>query len=331
MAFEVAEDVHDSYRRRIDYLRLSITDRCNLRCVYCLPPEGVAFLPHEEILRYEEILRLATIALNLGLSKIRLTGGEPLVRRDVVYLCRQLTRLPGLQSLSLTTNGVLLAPLAEDLYRAGITRLNISLDTLDPDRYARITNRDHFHRVWEGITAAQEVGFAPIKINVVPLAGVNDDEIEALASLTYRHPLHVRFIELMPTAFGKDVGLTSGEVLARLTRLDTLVPTHSVQSNGPACYYRFPGGVGKIGLISPLSQHFCSSCNRLRLTADGRLFTCLFAQEALDLKALLRQGASDTALGEAIRQAVRRKPREAPLQHTISRKCLPRHMAAIGG
>ena len=323
--------MHDSYQRRIDYLRLSITDRCNLRCVYCRPPEELPFLPHEAILSYEEILRLARIALDLGLSKIRLTGGEPLVRREVVYLCRQLMRLAGLESLTLTTNGVLLAPLAEELYRAGIKRLNISLDTLNPQRYAQITGRDYFQRVWEGIAAAQEVGFAPIKINVVLLAGLNDDEIEALAGLTYRYPFHVRFIELMPTDFGMGSGLSCAEVLARLARLDTLVPTQSARSNGPARHYRFPRGQGKIGLISPLSQHFCASCNRLRLTADGRLFTCLFAEEGLDLKALLCQGAPDAAISEAIRRAVWQKPREAPLRPTLSRKCLPRPMAAMGG
>ncbi len=328
---EPTEGLRDRHHRCIDYLRLSITDRCNLNCFYCLPPEGVPQLPRVEILRYEEIIRVARIALDLGMRKIRLTGGEPLLRRDVVYLCQQLSQLPGLQSFSLTTNGVRLAPLAAALYAAGVQRLNISLDTLNPAKYARITGRDHFAQVWEGIITAQAVGFFPIKMNVVLLKGVNDDEIAALARLTYEYPFHVRFIELMPFSRSSEHFLATTEVLARLQRLDTLMPTQSRHNNGPARYYCFPGAVGKIGLISPRSQHFCESCNRLRVTADGQVFACLFAIAGHDLKALLRRGATDAEISAWLRHVIWHKPRQAPEQLALSRKCLPRPMVAMGG
>ncbi len=323
----------DQYQRRIDYLRLSITDRCNLRCVYCMPPEGVPHLPHQEILCYEEIVRLAEVVLSMGISKIRITGGEPLIRKDVFYLCKEISRLPGLQSLSLTTNGVLLGQTAQALFEAGIKRINISLDTLNPEKYTAITGRDYFGQVWEGIQKVQEIGFYPIKINVVVLRGLNEDEIENLARLTYTYPFHVRFIELM--GFGswvKERQFVSGqEILQCLSRLDKLLPAQSRNSNGPARHYCFPGARGKIGLISPLSQHFCSTCNRLRVTADGKLHTCLFAQEGIDLKYLLRGGASDEEIITALRQAIQKKPSESPLGTKLSRKCLGRPMSAIGG
>ncbi len=237
----------DRYQRRIDYLRLSITDRCNLRCVYCMPPHGVPYLPHDDILRYEEIERLARLAVALGITKIRLTGGEPLVRRGVLHLCEQLAQIPEVQSLSITTNGVLLANFAEDLYRCGIKRVNISLDTLKPDKFTAITHRDSFRAVWEGIQRALAVGFHPIKINMVVLRGVNDDDIEDLARLTYEFPFHVRFIEFMPfnALVPPEHYISGDEVLARLNRLDTLLPSHSVNSNGPARHFRFPTALGQ--------------------------------------------------------------------------------------
>jgi cyclic pyranopterin phosphate synthase len=243
----------DRYQRRIDYLRLSITDRCNLRCVYCMPPDGIPYLPHDDILRYEEIERLARLAVSLGITKIRLTGGEPLVRRGVLHLCERLAQIAGVQSLSITTNGVLLPEFAKDLYECGITRLNISLDTLNPAKYADITHRDSFRAVWEGIHRALAVGFHPIKINMVVLRGVNDDDIEDLARLTYAYPFHVRFIEFMPfnALVPPERYISGDEVLARLNRLDTVLPSHSVNSNGPARHFRFPGAKGKIGLINP--------------------------------------------------------------------------------
>jgi cyclic pyranopterin phosphate synthase len=323
----------DQYQRRIDYLRLSITDRCNLRCVYCMPPEGVPYLPHDNILRYEEIERLARLVVSLGITKIRLTGGEPLVRRGVLHLCQRLAQIAGVQSLSITTNGVLLSDFAEGLYRCGIKRLNISLDTLKPDKFAAITHQDSFGAVWEGIQRALAAGFHPIKINTVVLRGVNDDDIEDLARLTYEYPFHVRFIEFMPfnALVPPEHYISGDEVLKRLNRLDTLLPSHSVNSNGPARYFRFSSAIGKIGLINPLSHHFCGTCNRLRLTADGKLRTCLFSEKEVDLKKLLREYAEDHEIQAAIRQAIQDKPQKHVLEDAVFRKCINRPMRAIGG
>ena len=226
----------DPYQRRINYLRLSVTDRCNLRCLYCMPSPGVPFLPHEDILRYEELERIARIAISLGITKIRLTGGEPLVRRDLPHLCERIARLPELESLSLTTNGVLLSQFARDLFNAGISRLNISLDTLNPEQYASVTGKHDFFQVWKGIHQAHVIGFQPIKINVVVMRGLNDEEIGDLASLTYTYPFHVRFIELMQSLPGiQERHFFSGEEIEeRLRRLDRLLPAHSESSNGPA-------------------------------------------------------------------------------------------------
>lgn len=323
----------DGCKRRIDYLRLSVTDRCNLRCAYCMPAEGVPKLHHDEMLRYEEILRLARIAVAMGISKIRITGGEPLVRKDIVYLCRSIARIPGLSSLSLTTNGVLLADYAEELARAGIQRVNVSLDTLNRERYFAITRRDAFLEVWRGIEAAQRSGLRPVKLNVVVMQGVNDDEIEDLARLTLSHPFHVRFIEFMP--FKSDEFerrfLSGEEILTRIQAVGPLEDARSRNSNGPARYLRFHGGIGKIGLISPISHHFCPTCNRLRLTSDGKLRTCLFASQETDLRTIMRDGATDEAIMHCIRGAVADKPKEHALDSEVFRKCIGRPMVSIGG
>lgn len=323
----------DSFHRRIDYLRLSITDRCNLRCTYCMPEDGVPRLGHEGILNYEEILRLVRVVARMGISKIRITGGEPLVRKDVLFLCANIAATPGLRSLSLTTNGLLLAQYARSLFVAGIKRVNISLDTLKPDKYAAITRRDAFEQVWSGIRVAQETGFAPIKLNAVVMRGVNDDEIEELACLTYHYPFEVRFIEFMPfQAEDGDNRLVSADaILERLGRVAPLLPAVSENSNGPARHYRFPNALGKIGIISPISEHFCHTCNRLRLTADGKLRTCLFSVEEHDLKTPLRQGASDRDLTNLIYAAINRKPERHELDNRMLRKCISRPMVKIGG
>lgn len=323
----------DSYQRRIDYLRLSVTDRCNLRCSYCMPAEGVPKLEHWDILRYEEILRLTRIVARMGISKIRITGGEPLVRKDILYLCENISGIPEVESLSLTTNGVLLHRFAKDLYSAGIKRINVSLDTLKADKYALITREDRFHDVWNGIQAAMEAGLNPIKLNAVAMRGVNDDEIEALGRLTFQYPFHVRFIEFMP--FGaKEYDarfLPSDEIIARLSRFAPLLPAESRDGNGPARHFRYEGAKGKLGIISPMSHHFCATCNRLRMTADGKLRTCLFATEETDLKALLRQGVLDDDLFATIREAISRKPERHKLTDGSLRKCISRPMVAIGG
>lgn len=323
----------DAYQRRIDYLRLSITDRCNLRCVYCMPPEGLPLLSHADILTYEEILRLVEVAVRMGISKIRITGGEPLVRRNVVYLCERIAAIGGVGSFSLTTNGILLHHYAKSLRKAGVERVNISLDTLRPERFEAVTRLGRFDQVWRGIEAAREAGFAPIKLNMVVMRGVNDDEIEDMALLTTKHPFHVRFIELMP--FSADVFqdrfFSSEETLERISGLGPLSPCESRNSNGPARYFQLEGAPGKIGIISPISHHFCPGCNRLRVTADGKLRTCLFSTEETDLFSLLRRKASGEELAGVIRQAIASKPEKHRLSPGLPRKCADRPMARIGG
>ena len=323
----------DSFHRKIDYLRLSITDRCNLRCVYCMPEDGVLKMAHSEMLSYEEIVRLARITIAMGISKVRITGGEPLVRKDALSLCESISRLPGLGSLTLTTNGVLLADFAEGLFRAGIRRVNISFDTLKPERFLRIARKDLFDRVWAGIMAAERVGFSPVKLNTVIMAGVNDDEIEDLARLTFRYPFHVRFIEFMPFQehHYESLFIPASEILDRLRRISPLEEVSVVESNGPALHYAFKGALGKIGIISPVSDHFCPSCNRLRLTADGKLRTCLFSVDETDLRELLRGGASDEEVAAAMLSAINKKPEKHHLSNPVFRKCISRPMFSIGG
>ncbi len=323
----------DPYQRRIDYLRLSVTDRCNLRCTYCMPEDGVPRLDHPDILNYEEILRLARIATRMGITKIRVTGGEPLVRKDILFLCANMAAIPGLKSLSLTTNGLLLAHYARGLFVAGIKRINISLDTLNPEKFAAITRRDCFEQVWGGIRAVQETGFAPIKLNAVVMQGINDDEIEDLARLTYHYPFEVRFIEFMPFQADDEHNrfVAADEILERLSKVAPLLPAVSENSNGPARHYRFPNSIGKIGIISPISEHFCHTCNRLRVTADGKLRTCLFSMEETDLKTPLRQGASDKEIMDRIYAAISHKPERHELDSRILRKCISRPMVRIGG
>jgi cyclic pyranopterin phosphate synthase len=327
------DSMTDSYGRRIDYLRLSITDRCNLRCRYCMPAQGVAKIRHEEMLTYEEILRLTRLLVLMGISKVRITGGEPLVRKGVLFFCESIAQMAGIQSVSLTTNGVLLEEHAEGLLRAGIQRINVSLDSLVPRKYASITRKDCFQQVWKGILKAHDLGLSPVKLNAVVMRGVNDDEIEALARLTFEYPFHVRFIELMPMNADEpdQCFIGSDEILDRLSSVGTLSPVNSSHSNGPARHYQFEGAVGKIGIISPISHHFCPTCNRLRLTADGKLRTCLFAAQETDLRPCLREGVSDEGLLDRIREAILAKPEKHALSPGGIRRCINRPMVAIGG
>ncbi|MCR4420487.1 MAG: GTP 3',8-cyclase MoaA [Clostridia bacterium] len=303
--------MRDRWGRNINYLRVSVTDRCNLRCRYCMPEEGVERKSHEEILRLEEMVRLLEVAVGLGLTRIRFTGGEPLVRRNFPYLVARTAELAGIEDLALTTNGILLAEQAADLRRAGLRRVNISLDTLDPEKYAFITRGGELTRVWAGIEAALAVGFDPVKINVVIFRGFNEEEIEGFARLTQERPLHVRFIELMPlgAANGDYPFLPATEVLARLGRVARLEPVR-VAGNGPAEYYRLPGGKGTLGVIAALTRPFCATCNRLRLTADGQLRPCLESDFQIDLRGPLRAGAGEAELAGLFRQAVAAKPRQ---------------------
>lgn len=306
--------LEDTYKRRINYLRISITDRCNLRCVYCTPQGRIQKLPHSAILRYEEILRIAKIGAERGIDKIRVTGGEPLVRKGCGAFLEKLAGIPGIKDISLTTNGILLEKHLDHLHDIGIKRLNISLDTLDPEKYRRITGCDAFDRVWAAISAALKRGFSPIKINVVALGGINNDELQNLAALSLKYPLHVRFIEQMP-GFGTGLQeartpLTEMDIKSIIAPLGDMEICETNTYFGPASRYRIAGAQGEIGFISPVSHHFCSRCNRLRLTSDGFLRSCLLSDIVTDIKTPLRNKASDAELAGIIAAAVEKKPLE---------------------
>ena len=326
----------DTHNRRINYLRISITDRCNLRCRYCMPKEGVSQFGHSEILSYEEILRVAALAVKRGINKIRITGGEPLVRKGVVSLVERLAGLAGVNDLSMTTNALLLREFAPALHRAGLRRVNISMDSLDPQKYRQITRGGDLRKVWEGIDAAWRVGMSPIKINVVAIAGFNDGEIEDFARLTLKEPFQVRFIEFMPigesSEWKPEHCIPCREIKERVERIAPLLPLTEAGNGhgGPARLFKFPGAAGEIGFISPVSEHFCQSCNRLRLTADGKVKTCLFSGELTDLKAILRSGAGDEELERKLDEALLSKPaHHGPLGGVMKRCHLP--MVKIGG
>ncbi len=327
-------DLTDRFNRKIEYLRISITDRCNLRCRYCMPAEGIERIPHSSLLTFEEIVRVVDLYARLGISKVRLTGGEPLVRRGVVDLICRLGQIHGIHDLSLTTNGLLLESFAEPLFAAGLKRVNISLDSLRPERFHHITRRDAFRRVWAGIDKSLQLGFHPVKLNVVAMRGVNEDEIIDFARLTVNRPLHVRFIEYMPSGEGQawklDDVLTIDQIKARIEGLMPLSEEHPEGFNGPATMYRWKGAKGRIGFISPVSRHFCERCNRLRLTSDGRLRTCLFSDDEVGLKEYLRNGSDDAKLAELLELALRKKPRGHIINSHYFKKC-QRNMSSIGG
>jgi cyclic pyranopterin phosphate synthase len=320
--------------RTINYLRLSVTDRCNLRCMYCMPEEGVDFVPHSQILSYEEMLRLVAISVKAGIRKVRLTGGEPLVRKGFIPFLEQLSAIEDLKEISLTTNGVLLKEFALDIKRCGICRINVSLDSLNPQKFMRITGRDYFHRVQEGIEEAELLGFHPIKINVVAMRGINDDEILDFARLSFRKPYHVRFIEFMP--IGKNNCWTSerfipaDEIMNAIRTLGELKALEHNTLDGPAQRYKLEGAKGEIGLIGAISNHFCDRCNRLRLTAEGHLRGCLFSDNEIDIKTPLRQGRGEEELLELVKMAIDKKPKGHGLVHLDPKKCV-RHMSSIGG
>jgi cyclic pyranopterin phosphate synthase len=294
----------------INYLRISITDRCNLRCFYCTPWGGWEKLPCQEILRYEELLRLAEVAVGLGLRKVRVTGGEPLVRRGAVEFIHNLHQVPALEEVCLTTNGVLLPQLGPDLYATGLRHLNLSLDTLRRERYLQFTGGDHLADVLAGLEMALSLGFSPVKLNFVVLKGLNDDELLEFALLTRDRPLQVRFIEFMPTVEQQrwqEHFLPMAAVRQRLAELGPLEPVPQPATAGPARTFRLPGFKGELGFISSVSDHHCPTCNRLRLTAAGYLRPCLFAAHELDLKTPLRRGADDDTLRSLFREAIRLK------------------------
>jgi GTP 3',8-cyclase len=324
----------DSYKRKLNYLRISITDRCNLSCLYCSPRDQLPKLSHEDILSYEEILRLVEIAVQLGISKVRITGGEPLIRKGVYQFIRALHHVDGIQDVALTTNGVLLKDHVDALMDAGLNRINISLDTLKPDRFKEITGLDAFDRVWQGILEAYRGGLSPIKINTVALRHFNADELEDIARLSFAYPFHFRFIEYMPIGT-PEAGMTSSlytpEIKQRLTdQIGELIPVEHRVSDGPAERFRFEGAVGEVGFISAMSHHFCRTCNRLRLTASGQLRSCLLSDHQQDLKTLLRSGASDDALSAVFFNAARMKGAQHGLACDTPER-VSGQMSSIGG
>lgn len=324
----------DSFSRPINYLRVSLTDRCNLRCIYCMPAEGIELEPRGEVLSFEEILRLARLGAARGVRKVRLTGGEPLVRRGVAGLIRSLKAIDGIEEVVLTTNGVLLEREAQGLAEAGLDRVNVSLDSLRPERFARMARLDALDKVLAGLRAVEATPMRPIKVNVVLVRGFNDDEILELAELARSRPYEVRFIEQMPFAIGEEEWrpVPSAEVLEAIRERYELVPAPTRgPTSGPAQVWRFADGKGAIGIISPMScSEFCQSCSRLRLTADGQLRTCLLTDTETDLRALLRGGAGDDQVVAAMEAAVAAKQERYPLSFGAFRKC-SREMVTIGG
>lgn len=320
--------MHDTCGRKIDYLRISVTDLCNLRCKYCIPEKGVPLKQHDDILTFEEIQRVVQEAAMLGVTKVRITGGEPLVRRGIADLIRLVAAVPGIRDIGLTTNGVLLAEQAVTLKAAGLHRVNISLDTLDPAKYREITRGGDIELVLAGIREARRIGLTPIKINAVLIGGFNDGEIESFVALTRSEPIDVRFIELMP--IGEASTWSSEHFISNetvLERMPALAPLADQDGKSPARYYALPDALGKVGLINPISSHFCASCNRLRLTADGKLKPCLNADTEISLKEALRGKGS---LGEQIRKAVSLKPESHDILGA-DYKPVTRNMHEIGG
>lgn len=325
----------DGFGRLHNNLRVSITDRCNVRCFYCMPETGAAFVPHREILRFEEIERFVRVGVSLGITKVRITGGEPLVRRDLPVLVRSLAQIEGIADLSLTTNGVLLAEHAEALYSAGLRRLNVHLDTLDPERFIRITRRDELRRVLEGLEVCRRLGFGPIKINAVAVKGLTEPDIVPLGLFGREHGYEVRFIEFMPLdsqgLWDRGRVLLADEMIRTLSReISPLVEIPDRDPRAPATEYAYADGQGRVGFIASVSRPFCLNCNRIRLTSDGKLRYCLFAIEETDVRSLLRGGASDEEIAAAIRETVGRKW----IGHEINSPQFvppPRPMHAIGG
>lgn len=325
----------DSFGRTVNNLRISVTDRCNFRCRYCMPEEGMQWMNRSELLSFEELSRLSAIFSSLGVKHIRLTGGEPLMRKDLHVLVKQISGIPGIQDIAMTTNGYFLAEQAADLVRAGLHRINVSLDSLDPVKFTEMTRRDHFDKVWEGIEAVDRLGIRPIKLNVVLIRGINDSEIPKFADLARSRAFVIRFIEFMP--IGHDDGwspekvVTGKEIIAAMERsVGKRLKPVELRGAQPADRFVFEDGLGEIGLISSVSEPFCNHCNRVRITSDGKLRTCLFSLNETDLRNLIRGGADDETIRTAITDAVWRKEEG----HLINRPGFvrpARSMSQIGG
>ena len=316
----------DRYHRVIDYIRISVTDRCNLRCIYCRPTE-IDF--NKNILTYEEIIMIVKVGAKLGIKKVRLTGGEPLVRKNIHFLINQLKHIKGIKEINLTTNGVLLGKYAKQLKEAGLCRVNVSLDTLKHERYKNITGEDKLQNVLEGIEKAYQLGLKPIKLNVVVINGINDDEIEDFAMLTKKNEYYVRFIEFMPSKGGewsKDKCLSTNEIKKRIEKIEPLIPVKSAKSS-TANYYKFINGKGIIGFISGVTKPFCNNCNRIRITADGKILPCLFSNIEIDIKKALQKSSSEKEIERLLRLSVDIKPKGYKIKDNV----VERFMSEIGG
>jgi cyclic pyranopterin phosphate synthase len=338
----IENQLTDGNGRPVRYMRVSVTDRCNLRCRYCVPSDEFVPLPYDQIISYEEIEHIAGILAPKGVTSIRITGGEPLVRRHLERLISSLSRISGINDISLTTNGILLSEMAGPLKRAGLSRVNVSLDTLREDRFSWITSRDENgirmgpHRVMEGLIAAQSAGLSPVKINVVFMRGFNDDELEQFAALTSEQDFEVRFIEFMPMSpagfWGPEKVIPAADAIARLEAVHgPLTFLGQCNGSGPAVCYKIPGYKGTVGFISPVSNHFCVDCNRIRITSDGKLRTCLFSDTETDLLEPLRSGASDTEILAIIQDALNQKPRGHGMVRGEELRGCVRTMSHIGG
>ncbi|MHB1126488.1 MAG: GTP 3',8-cyclase MoaA [Bacillota bacterium] len=325
--------MQDAYGRTIDYLRISVTDRCNLRCIYCMPPEGVELKKHEDILSLEEIHRLVAGAAKLGIKKVRVSGGEPLVRKGISTLIARIAATPGISEVTLTTNAILLAEHALELKEAGLTRVNISMDSLNKQKYSDITRGGDLNRTWAGIQAALAAGLNPVKINVVVMRGFNDQELTSFIKLVFSLPLVIRFIELMPVGQGasnwRKQYLPASEILDSIRNIYKITPVEDDEKGGPARYYTLEGARGCFGIISPMSNMFCHQCNRIRISADGRIRPCLEGKWELDIRRLMREGIGEEELQKLIATAIRHKPLQHHFDHNIVP--IPKWMSQIGG
>lgn len=331
----------DNLGREISYLRVSITDRCNYRCIYCKPEEQFEFIPHEEVLRYEEIVEIIKEAVNLGVTKVRITGGEPLVRKGVVDFIKKLREIKKLEDISLTTNGFFLSEYAEKLKDAGLNRVNISLDSLQEEKFKRITRGGSLEKALKGINSALKAGLLPIKINTVLIRGINDDEVEDFVRLTLGRPLNIRFIEFMPSGEElkdnyRDKFISVLEIKENLAEKYSFRPVDINSGNGPAKYYQIKGGQGTIGFITALSQHFCKTCNRIRLTSEGKLRPCLFSNTEVDIKQAIRNAKTDDKIirSKIIRNNIEKAINIKPEGHKLNEKFSNRDsfkMSKIGG
>ncbi len=323
----------DNYQREIDYLRIAVTDRCNLRCTYCMPEEGIEPKRHEEILSMEEIIRLVRILAGEGIRKVRLTGGEPLVRKNIEALIRGIRAVDGIEEISLTTNGILLEKMAVSLKEAGLDRANVSLDTLKADKYHEITRLGELDKVLRGIRAAKKAGLNPVKVNAVAIRGFNEDELIDFARFAIEEKLHVRFIELMPVGESSETGesyISMEEILSTIGKAYELEEIPRGPKAGPSRDFEIKGTEGRIGVIAALTNHFCSDCNRMRLTADGKFRPCLFASTEFDIREVLRSGADDGEIREFYHEVLRHKPKEHRMTYE-KYECQDRRMSQIGG